>query len=127
MRFLVVGGLSAAVDLGLLVALRELAAAPLPLATTVAFWTALLVNFGLNWAWAFGAGGSAAGAPFLRYMVLVGINYLLTLLIVTGGVALGAPYPLAKVAALAFGAMWTFVAYDRWVFAGPRTVEGDAA
>ncbi|HUG83067.1 MAG TPA: GtrA family protein [Euzebya sp.] len=119
-RFGVVGGLSAALDLGLLVALRELGGLPVALATTIAFWTALLVNFGLNRAWSFGAGGGgvvAVGVPFARYMVLVGINYAATLAIVTGGVALGVPYALAKVVAIGLGAMWTYVAYDRWVFA----------
>lgn len=120
MRFLVVGGVSAALDLGLLIGLHEVAGLSVALATTIAFWTALLVNFGLNRAWSFGAaagGVLAAGTPFARYLVLVGINYVATLVIVTGGVQLGAPYPLAKVAAIGLGAIWTYVAYDRWVFA----------
>lgn len=119
-RFGVVGGVSAAVDLGLLVGLRELVGLSVALATTIAFWTALLVNFGLNRAWSFGAGGggiTTAGTPFARYMVLVGINYVATLAIVTGGVALGVPYAVAKVLAIGLGALWTYVAYDRWVFA----------
>lgn len=111
------GGLSAALDLGLLIGLREIAGLPVALATTGAFWTALLANFGLNRRWSFG--GSAAGAvtPFARYMVLVVVNYAATLAIVTGGAAIGIPYAAAKVVAIALGAVWTYVAYDRWVFA----------
>lgn len=120
LRFLVVGGFSAVLDLGLLIGLRELAGLSVALATTIAFWVALLANFGLNRAWSFGATAGAvrtAGVPFARYLVLVAINYVATLLIVTGGVQLGAPYPLAKIAAIGLGAIWTYVAYDRWVFA----------
>ena len=116
LRFLVVGGLSAALDVGLLVVLRELVGAPLGVATTVAFWTALVVNFSLHRTWSF-SHASAPAVPFARYLVLVGANYLATLGLVTGGVAVGAPYVLAKVVAIGVGVAWTFVAYERWVFA----------
>lgn len=116
LRFLVVGGLSAVIDLGGLIALRELAGLPVPVATTIAFWTSLLVNFALNRAWSFGAGQHPAAAPFARYMVLVAANYTATLVIVTGGDAIGVPYALAKVVAIGLGAIGTYLAYDRWVF-----------
>jgi putative flippase GtrA len=131
-RFLVVGGLSAAVDVGLLVVLREVVGASVPVAATIAFWAALLVNFALHRAWSFAAPveppaegtttpTAAAvrdvGGSFARYLVLVGVNYVATIAIITGGVALGVPYVVAKVAAIGFGAAWTYVAYARWVFA----------
>ena len=46
--YLVVGGLSVVVDIGLLVLLRESYGVPLGAATTVAFCTAVVVNFLLN-------------------------------------------------------------------------------
>lgn len=113
-RFLVVGGTSAVIDLGLLIALRELAGMPIPIATTIGFWTGLVYNFTLNRAWSFGA--DRVGTPFVKYLIVVGLNYLLTLAIVTGGHELGIAYAAAKVFAQGFGAMFTFVAYDRWVF-----------
>ncbi|MEE8601101.1 GtrA family protein [Euzebya tangerina] len=113
-KFVVVGVSSAVIDLGLLVSLRELGGVSIPVATTIAFWTALLYNFSLNRAWSFGV--AAVRAPFARYLTVVGLNYLLTLAIVTGGVSLGVPYVLAKIAAIGIGTLGTFVAYDRWVF-----------
>ncbi len=119
-RFLLVGGSSAAIDVGLLVALRELAGLPIPVATTIAFWTALLYNFALNRAWSFGAAGGGtrmAGTALARYLAVVALNYGVTLLIVTGGAALGVPYAIAKVVAIGIGTLYTYVAYERWVFA----------
>lgn len=115
-RYLIVGGLSAGLDIGLLVGLRELAGLPIPVATTIAFWVALAGNFWLNKAWSF-PNPQPGGRPFLRYMVLVGVNYLATVAIVTGGAAAGLPYVVAKVLAIGAAASWTFVAYRRWVFA----------
>lgn len=113
-RFLIVGVVSATLDVGLLVAGREWANLPIPVATTVAFWIALLVNFALNRSWSFRARGVAA--PFARYLVIVGANWLLHVAIVSGGAALGVPYVLAKIAAIGLGALFTYVSYDRWVF-----------
>ena len=114
-KFVIVGGTSAVIDIGLLVLLREGAGIAIPIATTIAFWTALFYNFALNRAWSFGV--SAVRAPFARYLVVVGLNYLLTLAIVTGGVSYGAPYVIAKIVAIGVGTLGTFLAYDRWVFA----------
>ncbi|WP_370324450.1 GtrA family protein [Euzebya sp.] len=113
-RFLVVGGSSAVIDLGLLIALRELAGLHIPVATTIAFWTGLLYNFSLNRVWSFDA--DRVGVPFAKYLIVVGLNYLLTLAIVTGGHEIGVAYAVAKVFAQGLGACFTFVAYDRWVF-----------
>lgn len=111
---MIVGGTSAVIDVGLLILLREVVGAAIPLATTIAFWTALVYNFALNRAWSFGV--AAVGTPFAKYLVVVGLNYLLTLAIVTGGVELGVPYVLAKLFAIGVGTLGTFLAYDRWVF-----------
>lgn len=115
-RFLVVGGVSVVLDVGLLVGLRELVRVSIPVATTTAFWVALCVNFWLHKVWSFSDAGPA-GAPFAKYMTLVAVNYLITLGIVTGGVAVGVPYVAAKLVAIAVGVAWTYVAYGRWVFA----------
>lgn len=114
-RFVVVGTTSAIIDMGLLIGLRELAGVSIPLATTVGFWTGLVYNFSLNRAWSFGA--DRVATPFLKYLTVVGINYLVTLAIVTGGAAAGIPYVFAKIFAIGFGTLGTFVAYNRWVFA----------
>lgn len=114
-RYLTVGGLSFAVDAGLLVALREGADAPLLVAATVAFWVALVVNFTLNRLWAFG-GHQAVTVSFAKYLTLVGVNYAATLGVLALGTALGVNYVLVKAFATGMTVLWNFVAYRFWVF-----------
>ena len=114
-RYLVVGGLSFAVDAGILVVLREGAGAPLVLALTVAFWTALLFNFTLNRLWAFG-GREDVKVSFVKYLTLVAANYLGTVAIVKLGTGLGAHYVAAKAVATGTTVCWNYVAYRFWVF-----------
>ena len=117
LRFLVVGVVSAGTDLVLLAGLHGVAGVPLLVATTLAFWTSLAVNFALNRGWVFpGASGSVRGQA-ARYLFLVGLNYLATLALVGGFTAAGVPYLLAKVVALVMIACWNFVLYRRWIFA----------
>ena len=113
--YLLVGGLSYVIDVGLLVASRQVLDAPLWLATTIGFWTSVLFNFFAN-RWVFGADGSAGGHA-VRYAMLLGVNYLLTLGIVHVGVVLGTPAVVAKTLAVALIACSNFVLYRRWVFA----------
>ena len=114
-RYLIVGALSFAVDAGILVALREGADAPLLLAATVAFWTALLFNFTLNRLWAFG-GREDVKVSFVKYLTLVAANYLGTLAILKLGTGLGAHYVVAKAIATGTTVCWNYLAYRFWVF-----------
>ncbi|MEU9509077.1 GtrA family protein [Micromonospora sp. NPDC048170] len=114
-RFLLVGALSYLFDLGVLVVLHGLLGVPLAVATTLAFGSTLLLNFGLNRAFAFRSTG-LAGPAFVRYLALVVVNYVLTLLMVTGFAALGVSYVVAKTGATAVNAVLNYVAYRWWVF-----------
>ena len=115
--YLVVGVLSYAIDVGLLVLLRERADAPLVVATSVGFWASVLFNFVAN-RWVFRAPEAGSTRRHaMRYGVLLAVNYGLTLAIVEGGVALGASAVLAKTVAVALIACSNFVLYRRWVFA----------
>lgn len=116
LRFLAVGGLSYVVDAGTLAALHGGLGVPLLAATSVAFATGLAVNFGLNRTVVFAARSGGLPGQFTRYLVLVGVNYLLTLLIVGGLAALGVNYLLAKTIAVALNAMLNYTAYRFWVF-----------
>jgi len=114
-RFLLVGVLSVGVDTGSMVLLYELVGLPLAAATTLAFLLTLAVNFSLNMGFVFGVRGRLAGR-LARYGVLVGVNYVLTLLLVLGIAALGVNYVVAKLVAVACCALVNFVAYRYWVF-----------
>jgi putative flippase GtrA len=96
LRFLVVGGLSLAADTGALFVLHGVLGIWLPVATALAYAVAFVVNFGLNRTWAFGAGG-AIGPQLWRYLALVAVNLVLTVVVVQGLVWVGVTYLAAKV------------------------------
>ncbi|HVE64509.1 MAG TPA: GtrA family protein [Mycobacteriales bacterium] len=114
-RYLLVGGLSFGVDAGLLVALREGAHAPLLLAASVAFWSALVFNFTLNRLWSFG-GREDVKISFAKYLTLVAGNYLGTLGILSVGTRVGFNYVLVKAGAAGTAVCWNYLAYRFWVF-----------
>jgi putative flippase GtrA len=117
LRFLLVGVVSAGTDLALLAGLHGVAGIPLLTATTLAFWASLVVNFALNRGWVFPTAGGSARGQAVRYLLLVGANYLATLALVGGLSAAGVPYMVAKLVALAAIACWNFVLYRHWIFA----------
>lgn len=115
LRYLVIGVLSFAADAGTLYLTHGVLHMWLPLATTIAYAIAFIINFGLNRAWAFES-SSPVGRQLTRYIGLVLVNYLLTLAIVTGLAGLGLVYLLAKVIATGVTVALNYVAYRTWVF-----------
>lgn len=79
-RFLIVGGLSFAIDYGLLLILHYLVRLPLPIAITTGFLGGFVVNFILNKYWTFQAPHSVRQSmrQGILYTLLVGVNLLLT-------------------------------------------------
>ena len=118
--YLVVGGLTVIVDVGLLAVLHESYGVPLGLATTVAFCTAVVVNFLLNRTVMSSQGSRGLTQHALRYVSLVVANYVITLAVVTTAGHVGDRYLVAKVAVVAVSTMWNFLLYRYWVFLPPR-------
>jgi putative flippase GtrA len=118
--YLVVGGLTVIVDIGLLGLLHELYGVPLGVATTVAFGAAVLLNFLLNRTLMSSSGSSGLTQHALRYASLVVANYVITLAVVTTAGQVGDRYLVAKVAVVAVSTMWNFLLYRHWVFTPPR-------
>lgn len=116
MRFLIVGGLSLAVDTGSLFVLHGVLKVWLPLATGLAYGIAFFVNFGLNRVWVFQAEGSAA-RHIQRYIALVIVNLGITVVMVPALTALGMQYLYAKLATAIVLACANYVVSQRWVFA----------
>ncbi|MEU6657778.1 GtrA family protein [Streptomyces sp. NPDC046821] len=117
-RFLLVGGLCYAIDVGTLVLLHGVFHMPLAAATSLAFVTVLTVNFGLNRSFVF-RNGAMAGPAFAKYLVLVVLNYLATLATVTGLTALGLSYVAAKTTSTVVNAVANYAAFRWWVFRSP--------
>ncbi|HCT81500.1 MAG TPA: hypothetical protein DGG94_20665 [Micromonosporaceae bacterium] len=115
-RFLIVGVLSLAADAGALFLLHGVIRIWLPVATALAYGIAFFVNFGLNRAWVFQASGSMT-RHLQRYMGLVVVNLLLTVIAVQSLTWLGMQYMVAKIATAVVLAVANFFVSRRWVFA----------
>jgi putative flippase GtrA len=116
-RFVVSGGTTFIVDLGLLKLLHGYQHLALLPATTVAFLASFSVTFVISRHWTFPAGRE--GRPHRqagRFAILVAGNLASTLLVVGGLVALGLYYLLAKLVAVAANSGANFILYRRWVF-----------
>jgi putative flippase GtrA len=119
--FLLIGGLSFAVDFGLLVGLRELGHEPVWVSVSAGFWGGFAVNFWLQRRVTFAAQGHVAG-HLLRYGLLVGINYAGTIVLVSSAQALGMGYAAGKLFAVALFVVVNYYAYAQWVFRDRRFV-----
>jgi putative flippase GtrA len=116
-RYLLVGGISAAIDLGLLYVLHAVLDVRLGLATFIAVAAAFVVNFTLNRVWSFGS-SAPMGRQAVRYLILAGANWVLTVvleLVFTGH--LGLEFMVAKIVILVINAAINYVGYRWWVFA----------
>ncbi|HZX28406.1 MAG TPA: GtrA family protein [Telluria sp.] len=111
--YLAGGVLSAAVDIGLLKLLVLRGVAPLP-ATSAGFLAGLVLNYVFHARVTFGAIASLRSV--LRYLTLVGLNYLLTLAMVALSVRWwGDPIP-GKLASLPLVAVNGFLIGKYWIF-----------
>ncbi|MGN6246237.1 MAG: GtrA family protein [Motilibacteraceae bacterium] len=115
-RYLLVGGSSFAVDLGVLTVCFALLHWPLWIATSVAFWTSVAYNFVLQRSFSFKARGSVVGGLW-RYLAVLGVNTLATTLVVEAFQRAGAGYVIGKTVSTFLITCWNFILYRRWVFA----------
>jgi putative flippase GtrA len=113
LKYLVGGGLSAVIDIGLLQGLLWLGA-PLVVAVSAGFLGGLAFNFLFHAHLTFQRG--AGRATFVRYLCVVAANYVLTLLCVSASVSLsGSPLP-GKLLALVLVAANGYLLGKRWIF-----------
>lgn len=112
--FLAVGVLSFVADLGTLWALHA-HGVPLVPSTVAGLAAGFLVNFSLNRRHVFGS-DAAVGGQLVRYWVLSGVNFGVTVVLVPALAAAGVDYRLAKTVTVALLAAVNFVVYRRWVF-----------
>lgn len=121
-RFLFVGGLSFALDLGLLVFLHESFGVELWIATPAAFLVSLVFNFLLQRIFTFQATNSR-GVSAVKYVLLVVVNILVSDFIVTGFDALGWPYMLGKAASTILTTVWNYLLYRHWIFKSGASIK----
>ena len=123
-KFLVVGGLSFAIDLGLLALLHEVGGVDLWIATPIAFLTSLVFNFFVQKNFTFQS-GARAHVSFLKYGALVVFNVVATDVIVNLVAGSGQSYALGKVIATVVTTVWNFMLYKHWIFKAARASDGD--
>lgn len=115
-RYLFVGGTTFLLDFLLLYFLHGNLLVDLSIATTLAYWISILYNFLLNRFWTFRASERADLKRHLsRYLLLLGFNYIFTLLFV-GLVSQVMYFAWAKILAVAIQICWTYVIYKKFIF-----------
>ncbi len=129
-KFLIVGGLSFAIDIGLLILLHEFFGVGLWIATPVAFLTSLVFNFALQRTFTFKA-TNKGHVSAIRYAILVVFNTLATDVIVNMFATLALTYAGGKVVATVSTMVWNFFLYKYWIFphsdsgASPATTDSE--
>lgn len=121
-RFLIVGVLSFALDLGLLIVLHEVAGVALWVATPVAFITSLVFNFLLQRIYTFKATNKGHVSAF-KYGLLVVFNVLATDVIVLLFAETELTYAAGKVVATVLTMVWNFFIYKYWIFPSAKPAE----
>ena len=117
-KFLVVGGASFAIDLGLLALLHEVGGVDLWVATPIAFLASLVFNFLVQRKFTFRSSGRA-DVSLLKYGALVVFNVIATDVVVNVVDGAGYPYALGKVIATVATTVWNFLLYKHWIFKSP--------
>lgn len=119
LRYLLVGGSSFLLDLGLLALCFTVLHWPLWVSTALAFWTSVAYNFVLQRTFSFRSNASLVGGLW-RYLVVLGVNTLATTVIVEAFQRAGPGYVIGKTVATVLVTCWNYILYRRWVFAGVR-------
>ncbi|HXH78759.1 GtrA family protein [Nocardioides sp.] len=118
--FALINGFTFSVDLALLAILYRAVGLPHPVAITIGYAAAFGLAFALNRRFNFHAHGPVSG-QMVRWLVVVGANYIVLVLGVGGGlIAAGVPFLLARIVAAAAEAVWMYASMRWWVFAPRR-------
>ncbi|HEV7147059.1 MAG TPA: GtrA family protein [Pedococcus sp.] len=121
LRYLLIGGSSFVLDLGLLTLGFRTLHWPLWVATAAGFWGSFFYNYLLQRRFSFHAAGSQVGS-LVRYSVLLAFNTVATIAIVGFFQRIGWGYVTGKVIATGATTIWNYFAYKEWVFvAGTRS------
>lgn len=116
MRYLVVGGSTFIIDLGILYVLHGLLNLNLAASASIAYWVSISYNFTLNRYWTFDA---REREDLLRhiatYIAILVVNYLFTVSFVAI-VGLHMNYLAAKALSVIITMIWTYFVYKRLIF-----------
>lgn len=115
-RYIFVGGTTFALDIFLLILLHQKFGWGLAIATSIAYWLAIVYNFLLNRFWTFSlAEKESLHKHLVSYLILLGFNYLFTVVFVSL-VSRHIYFALAKALAVIIQTSWTYLAYKHLIF-----------
>ena len=92
------------------------------IAASISYWISVLFNFFLNRQWTFQTKQNLRKHLFL-YAILLGFNFVITLLIIFSLGKLHISYAIAKIVAVAVQVSWNYFIYKYWIFTEP--IEAD--
>ena len=121
-RYLLVGGCSLLLDLGLLTLSYRVFGLPLGVATAIGFWGSFAFNFTLQKKFAF-ANVSPTGRSLWRYCVLLVVNSIINIAVVALFDRLGWGFAVGKIAVTAAQTVWNYFVYRYWVFSNTARVD----
>lgn len=113
--FALTGGLTFAIDLAILAALRTWTALPLPACVACSYLVAFGINFLLNRRISF-ASHSPVGPQIARFAVVEAVDFAMTVGVTSGFAALGLEFAVARLGAGLCVATTTYLASRYWVF-----------
>ena len=116
-RFLLVGALTAVFYLGLFIFLWKTFGINYHIAVTIAYIISTLTYFIINRNFTFKSQGNAIAQQFSKFLVVVFLNYVITLVIVHGAVEVLMLQPyFGTVLAIATTTLFNYVISKSWVF-----------
>jgi putative flippase GtrA len=116
MRFILVGGSTAALNLGLTFALVDGAALQVTIASTIACIVAIFYNYVLHYHWTF-ASDAPHGQVLVRYLVMCAGGVALNALVMHFGVVvLSMQYILVQLFSCVVLVCWSLCIGSLWVF-----------
>jgi len=119
-RYLLVGSASFLLDVGSIWLCYRMFHLPIVAATTMGFVAGLSFNFTASKMFTFDVRSDTPGQT-LRYTILLGVNYLLTLTIVSSSEAWGPGYLAGKLCSVGLIACSNYLVLHRWVFVTPSS------
>lgn len=114
-RFLVVGALVYLIDVSILWFCVERVGLRISVGTTIAYAVAFVVNFSLGRQWVFPSKGRAH-QQLVRFLVLVAVNYVFTLIGVIALTNAGVGLIVAKTSVVIVAAITNFFVGRHWVY-----------
>lgn len=119
-RYLLIGGATFLIDLGLLAVLHEVLGWALWLSTGTAFLATFVFNYSLQRTFSFGS-RSAHGSTLAKYLTLLAFNTVATIGIVWLIDQTGWGWGIGKIAATVVTTAWNYFVFRYWVFSeGPQ-------